>query len=179
MCAAKNAHTKYCLANMWLLPTNIAQPCGDIQENYITLVWNLSAIRKSSLVWVLCTMWHSWKPPKNRKIIVKRTLNRAKKLNKTCEITTCVSRDWPPCCNYLLDSGKLYWNLQYQEWWCMSTVRYDGMDYFSKSYGMTSITSLTFRIYWQSLNILMQKMRFYSNLASNDKYNLIFVLMFN
>ena len=28
---------------------------------------------------------------------MKRTLNRAIKLNKTCEITTCVSRDWPPC----------------------------------------------------------------------------------
>ena len=28
---------------------------------------------------------------------MKRTLNRAKNLNKTCEITTCVSRDWPPC----------------------------------------------------------------------------------
>ena len=28
---------------------------------------------------------------------MKHTLNRAKKLNKTCEITTCVLRDWPPC----------------------------------------------------------------------------------
>ena len=27
---------------------------------------------------------------------MKRTLNRAKKLIKTCEITTCVSRNWPP-----------------------------------------------------------------------------------
>ena len=32
---------------------------------------------------------------------MKLTLNRAKKLNKTCEITTCVSRDWPPCNQYL------------------------------------------------------------------------------
>ena len=33
---------------------------------------------------------------------MKHTFNRAKKLNKTCEITTCVSRDWPPS-NHLIE----------------------------------------------------------------------------
>ena len=49
-------------------------------------------MRKNNLVWVLCTRCHFCTP---KKIIVKHTFNRAQKVNKTCDITTCVSRIVP------------------------------------------------------------------------------------
>ena len=73
------------------------RPFDEFQENYTTLVSKSSGIRKNNLVRVLCTRCHFCTPPKTKKIIVKYTFNRAQKVNKTCENTTCVSRDCHPC----------------------------------------------------------------------------------
>ena len=81
---------------MWFLPTQIAQPCDEFQENYTTLVLRYSAMRKNYLVRVPCTRCHFCTSPLTKKIIAKHTFNQAQNVNKTWEITTCVSRDCPP-----------------------------------------------------------------------------------